>query len=639
MNSSSPEPDPLSTATSPGADTDAHAFDRAEAALLDGRFDDIKGLLAQFPECPPLDPDEGRDGRLELELLATVLRKQPLQALDVPAAPIRLGYALLGQPGDPSDVEARAWPAFAAALARGARGVELAERFPDLWMLDLPLWRAFHADKAPVELARRWLQAPGRRLLIDLSALAVAGAPAAKRLSAWEMLTAAGGDDAPPDNNPDTLKSWLTAGPSGWRTLQAAIPGASIEHWTPLDGSVVEALRTLEGDDPLDRAAAIHWLIDYARTRRHYRVGQIVADLRGELPVRLSAALSDRHTSAPLAMVTLRHAAHIADRSDRPMTTRQLWCIARWLGALLIRSPFFGGDAEALTARLSALLPSDPTPDGRDVLAPAHLESAHLPAIAFLGAVSRLAAVPHLGGLPVPIIDRLVEIADGEVGGADRDDAPDGLGWLAQTRHADPALAARRLCTDLDVGWLGRVDPSAVRDTLGRLEANPTRFAWVAEALFKQRQSISEAITAHGAQVWRTLTEQEDISHQTRVLLAVGVLGALEPDEQLIVVKEASTAEADWRPWLLGAVAEHSEHEIVRATALDLLLVTMADVTLEAGARLNAALVALRRISALEGKARTPWQERFMQRVNAPPHRGHVGLARELIRLGWKAAR
>jgi hypothetical protein len=119
-----------------------------------------------------------------------------------------------------------------------------------------------------------------------------------------------------------------------------------------------------------------------------------------------------------------------------------------------------------------------------------------------------------------------------------------------------------------------------------------------------------------------------------------GVLGALEPDEQLIVVKEASTAEADWRPWLLGAVAEHSEHEAVsRGTALDRLLVTMADATLDAGARLNAALVALRRISALEGKARTPWQERFMQRVNAPPHRGHVGLARELIRLGWKAAR
>jgi hypothetical protein len=85
-----------------------------------------------------------------------------------------------------------------------------------------------------------------------------------------------------------------------------------------------------------------------------------------------------------------------------------------------------------------------------------------------------------------------------------------------------PTLAAQRLCTDLDVGWLGRVGPSAVRDTLARLEANPTRFAWVAEALFKQRQSVSEAITAHGARVWRTLTKQEDVSHQTRVLLAVG---------------------------------------------------------------------------------------------------------------------
>jgi hypothetical protein len=223
--------------------------------------------------------------------------------------------------------------------------------------------------------------------------------------------------------------------------LHAAVPGASIQHWAPLDESVVEALRTLEGDDPLDRAAAIHWLVDYARTRRHYRVGQIVADLRGELPVRLSAALSDRRTSAPLVMVTLRHAAHIADRGDPPMTTRQLWCIARWLGALLIRSPFFGGDAEALTARLTALLPirSDATRAGAMCSPRPIVDAAHPPRHRIGG--RRLTSGGWLriwaGCRPRSSIASSRPLT-AKFGAADRDDAPDGLGWLAQTRHADP---------------------------------------------------------------------------------------------------------------------------------------------------------------------------------------------------------
>jgi hypothetical protein len=166
------------------------------------RFDDVEGPLPDPPDCPPLDPDEGRDGRFELRNCSPPCsassRCQPSTVPDCPHPP-RLRAAR--SPRRPWRRSARMAGIRRRAGPRCARAPSSTKQFPDLWRLDLPLWRALHADEAPVELARRWLQAPGRRLLLDLSALAVAGAPDAQRgaarLSANEMLAAAGGTDAP----------------------------------------------------------------------------------------------------------------------------------------------------------------------------------------------------------------------------------------------------------------------------------------------------------------------------------------------------------------------------------------------------------------------------------------------------------
>lgn len=639
MKPSSPEADPLSTAAASADGDGPTPYERAEAALLVEGWRLSNHDLDPFPECSPLDPDGGRSGgRLELRLLDAALhcerRSEP-----APHGPSRLGYTLLGQPGDPDD-EARAWPSFAAALAAGVHGPALAEQFPDIWTVDLALWKAIGEGATPAELARAWLRAPGRRLLFDLTALDDAGRAGSHRgaagLSLDALMRAAGADDA------DTLDAarldeWLDMGPPAWRAVHAAVPGATVERWAPAGGGVVQGLRLLESADPLEQAAAMRWLIHHARTTRHYRIGQLTADLRMELPVRLAAALSERPVGAPLAIAALRHAQYLA--GDRPV--RAVWSLARWLMTLGLRSPLYGGDAEALTARLNALLPAEPVgapTSGLDVLHPSRMQAEDLPDIAFVGAVAALVAQGHDSALPAPVIDRLVEVADRDVGDAPGVDAPDGLGWCALTEHTTAPHAARRLCTRLGADWLSRVGRRALDDSLRALRASPIRFTWVAEAMFTQRETLDDAQVSDGAVAYRQLAGRADVPARVRVLLAAAVLDALDADEQTVAAALAGRADPDWRPWLLGAIAEHTSHESVRVSAVEALLGSMEDDTLDVSARLNSALVALRRISGLEPDAQAQWRKAFLERVQHPPHRSHIGLSREINRLGWTAS-
>ena len=644
---------------------------------------------------PLLDPDAARHSSAELRQLIFAFRDEtgvPPQSSASAAEETRAGYAIEGSRGTG---ETRVLPAFAEALARRESPRNLRDTFPDLWAVDAALWRELGAPKAShAALARSWLTSPGRRLTQELSVLRTVADR--KLLGAsdfsWQGLCLAAGP-LPGES------AWREPGLARWRELHAAIPGAVLEQWSPSsENDVSGVLRILEGrrGDPVClRGAALAWLLNRAATEPLYELDGLQRDLREDLLPALVSAFpapkderyGELRAAARLETVALQHAARLVSGLSDEQALARAWSLARWIQSCAFRSPFFGGDEEALAARLRALLPEESSKVSvrGDVLDPARIrdddqglaiEDLALVAGAIEHYVSRADAPRHvLLPTPPPLVRALRSVAGRRVRqqeweaeellarGEEMDEAsalvppqptPDGgepsmplsrrrpgnaLGWKGH--HVAPPLAARWLMTYHNISWLAET-PDVWEESLRCFEQHPMRYRWLASALYGEREALSEPLRKRAASAWRYVrqTPARGLSgNEALPLMAAAVLDRLSAEEERELVAMTEELAPDLRHYVLEALAlaaeRYSRPELWRE-ALEALLGMLGDEHLETPERTRAALLVLRRVSALPSARleRALYLQRITALVALPPFSLSVGLRRELRKLG-----
>ena len=626
---------------------------------------------------PLLDPDEARKSSAELLRLIEALRplaREPVSppqnaATPTPSVTSRAGYAIEGRPGSK---DARVRPSFAEALARRVPPEQLRSSFPDLWTVDFKLWKLIVAGATEHSaLALAWLVSPGRRLIQDLTLLR--HAPRARTLGASDF-------------SPESLRE--SAGPSpaslpdeasflDWRELHAAVPGTLLDGWCPATEDVSAVLRILEGrrgDPVFIRGAALAWILDRAASQPFYQLDGIDRDLREDLVPVLAAAFpaakahgdDPRHaelrTVVRLETAALHHAASLGGQDHSGAALARCWGLARWLQSCSFRSPFYGGDEEALAARLRALLPTEhPARSGReDVLDPSRflddgtgLDLAELTLVA--GATRHYwpegTAHPQLFPTPLPLVNALRRIASRTLNTLEQEaevilqDSPrepgatgNALGWKAH--HIAPPLVARWLMTHHRIAWLRHVPIEASEESLRLFGQAPRTHEWVAFAVYTEGPELAPEEREVAARSWRAVVgaAREQLKNPAALpLMAAGILDQLSPDDTSLLPVLIRAADVEWRHQALEALAvaaERWQRSEVWGEALNGLLGMADNEQLDARERLKATLLALRRLSASSRSERFDYLHRLATTAARPPFNQNVALRRELRRLG-----
>ncbi len=614
-------------------------------------FERLSGALYSDP--PPIDPSEGRRSKAEpLRLLDVLLGASP--ALPAPHTRTRAGYSFVPQgfrAGEPG-----VFPAFVAAL--GAKNLRTA--FPDLWAVDAALWDKLDSASA-TELARLWLESPGRRLVQDLRV--IENMPNGGRLGATDFSSARidaaiGLDRIAARDVPASLRAF--------HELYRAIAGETyLQLWEPQplpkerSQQILRALHLLEEGSPLGlRGASLRWLLDAAADKPFYDVDGVHRDLREDLSMRLGTALrswvSESHeatVSAHLETLTLQHAARFIGNDTSEHATKRAWAIARWLQGCLRGSPFFGGDEEVLAAHLDARLsrPLPPLPPDADALHPSRFSvdgpGLNVADVAFVAGVIVHYEQPRERQLlptPLPLVHTLQRLADRDVhaGEEDADRARlagrNALGW-PKDYSIIIAVAARRLMTELRIGWLGHVGKDAQIDSITRFRDDPRQHTWVAFAVHREGQHLVEEARKHAAGVFRELITIDRAEPHVLGTFAAGILGELTESEVTSVLDIAARSEPPWGPFVVDAVAGATnpvQTNVLWTLAIERLVRWMEDVGADEKTRLNSALFAMRRVSASKAPNRDAWLQRFAASSGDRPFSTHTGLQTELRRLG-----
>jgi len=636
----------------PDSDSEAEnraAYDSPERLVNDA----LPPESRLYPEPPPIDPSEGRRSKAEVLRLLDVLQGVP-GTLPPPHTRTRAGYSFVPQgfrSGEPG-----VFPAFVAAL--GAKDLRTA--FPDLWAVDAALWDKLDGTDAK-ELARLWLESPGRRLVQDLRV--IDDMPSGGRLGATDFsaprIDAAIGLDriAVP-----TVSSSLRA----FHELYRAIAGETYLHlWEPhplpkdKSQQILRALQLLEEGSPLGlRGAALRWLLDAAADKPFYEIDGVRRDLREDLSMRLGTALrswvSETHeatVSRQLETLALQHGARFVANDPSDHATKRAWAIARWLQACLRGSPFFGGDEEVLAAHLDARLsrPLPAVPRDADALHPARFSvDAHglnVADVAFVAGVIVHYEQPRERQLlptPLPIVHALQRLADRDVDAAEEDAdrarlaGRKALGW-PKDYSVIVAVAARRLMTELRIGWLGHVAKKAQLDSITRFLADPRQHTWFAFAVHREGQHLVEEARHCAAAAFRELATTDRIEPHVLGTFAAGILGELTESEVKSVLDIAARSEPPWGPFVLDAVAGATNPVQTNALwtlAIERLVRWMEDAGADEKTRLNSALFAMRRVSASKAPNRDAWLLRLAASSGDRPFSTHTGLQTELRRLG-----
>ncbi|KFA93008.1 hypothetical protein [Archangium violaceum] len=651
-------------------------------------WDDLLVRLQAPPlqQSPSLRPGAARRSGTELQALIIALReKSSSSAPREDRSFVRAGYLIEGTPGLP---EPSVRPALAEALAARQPALELRQLFPDLWAVDLELWQQLDSQAvSPRTLALLWLSSPGRRLVQDLSVL-----PHLPRVRTFGAS----------DFSPSRLHSASGPFPSGtsapsprtpWHELHTAVPGRALAHWQPADGSVRSALRILGGQqgEPLFlRGAALAWLLDRAAEQPSYELEGLQRSLRDDLLLAFISGFpppedASRHArsrdSARLETACLLHAARLVEDAPSGTAAARGWSLARWLQSCTFRSPFVGGDEEALSARLRALLPASPSdiPSRDDVLDPSRfsdegqgLDIAELALVAGAALHYRPDAPETRARLlptPLPLVQALRRVADrtlnpGELqaeallarfqeGSLPREPTGQGhaplagpvsnaLGWEA--RHVAPPLVARWVLSHHRISWLARVSARVLEECLELFQHQPPRHDWLALAVFAEGQELGPGARARVAEVWRGVLQATGGSLGQRgelTLMAIGVLDQLSEEESEGVAALVRFAAPDWRHRDLEALAEAAEKQ-GRVTpwraSMEGLLSMCADKSVDTENRLRAALLALRRASSSSLPERAGYLQRLASLGARAPFIQNVALRRELRRLGLVSA-
>lgn len=565
--------------------------------------------------------------------------------------PIRAGYRLIAE----TNGRSRVVPAFAQALAAG---IAPQDRwlFEHLWGVDLALWRERETSDF-AHLALLWLQSPGRRLVREPTILRRLhrqdkqperdGATDLRLPALWGASGAderACGDE---DNSP---------GAARWRDLHRAIPGELMAQWSPKrsDRAVVVAFSRLERGSPYClRGAAIGWLLSRAVDQPLVEIGGVRQDLREVLPGRLAVAMqvddeaADENFTARLEEATLQHAALIAAREKTPGRVRRAWHVARWIHGCLVRSPFVKDDEERLRAELLALLPAAPPAiDVDDPLHPARFGTGDL-RIEDVALVAGIWA--HYGRegerltpTPLPLVHVVRRLAGRPVTKGERE-AEDSLargvsnelGWTAP--HVAPPWVARWLLTEWRIAWLSQASDAVVKECLEALRAD-ARFEWFAYVWRGEGAALAEPLQHLALAVWREACARRHMSGQALASMAVGLIAQLGDDDRALAFWAAMQATEAWQPFLFDAWAEaalRKKNVELAEPALEQMLAVMREEDREVEVRLNAALLLLRRAASVrETEVGARYLRELAELSTGAPFREHMGLLRELRRLG-----
>jgi hypothetical protein len=403
-------------------------------------------------------------------------------------------------------------------------------------------------------------------------------------------------------------------------------------------------------------------------------------DLREDLLPALLAAFPPpedrpRHiqlvASAQLEGVCLLHAARLTSRDASTLSVPRTWSLARWIQSCTFRSPFFGGDEQALTARLRALLPKETIPCREDILDPARLVDEEAAGLSDLALVAGLqqhylpgASHPKLLPTPLPLVHALRRVADRTLTEGEREaeallgglqdaspkevgtkaHAGDALGWPGH--HIAPPLVARWLMTEQRISWLKTAPVEARRESLRFFERHPQRFPWVAFAFIAEGAALDAAAREEASRSWREVVAGvgPDSSRASDLLakaalthMAAGVLDCLSDAEAGLAVELSQWADIRWRHRALESLAEAADRlarEAAWNAAMDALLALVEEAGLDAQERTKAALLALRRASASTRSGHTAYLKRLATLAARPPFSHNVALGRELRRLG-----
>lgn len=476
----------------------------------------------------------------------------------------RFGYGILATTTGDALV-----PTFAALLLRhGASEPQVvAEKLPGLALADHGLWRSLR-DRSNREgvraLALRWLQSPARHLAWNLSVL---GASQTLGVLSPERVLGAVGDPDSPRPEVDS---------ESWPQLHACVPLRPITL-DAHEATVVRALRALAAPTWFwSRAQAMSALLHRAATAPNYTVGAYPNDLRVELPGRLGAAFEvpDDDSLIELERELLRVTVTLApDTHDDAQT----FAVARWLGYVLVKSPFHPGDARVLAARLSGLrrdatLLVPRTEDGlfhpRRLLA--MLGTDHERWRDFMATAG--AAGHYLGGhgeprldpMPVPLVERLHRISARPLTTDERtqEDATSAhtRAGEARRRHLAPPWIARATLHRVRSPWIARLERDAFVDALDRVTASPQRYAWVTESLWLAARHLGPALRAELTSWWAHTEPSNLLRTHNLALAAAAAIAEVTARHGERLDDLIARCEPKWRSFVANALAIEARH-------------------------------------------------------------------------------
>lgn len=493
---------------------------------------------------------------VELRTLAHVANPDEVEAptlvLDGPHDP-RFGYGVVSALGGQVLV-----PSLAIFLEDAALSTkDIASLLPGLSIADLGLWRelAFPSDPTSARaLALRWLESPARRLAWDLSVLEQDHDPA-------RIFAAVG---APDDQRPrEELASW----PS----IHACSPVQPISI-AESDADVVRALRALDAPEWIwARSQALSALLQRAATAPTYQLNHHTGDLRDELPgrTRTAFAILTEEPLLDLEMELLRVAVTLVpDENDGA----KVFAVARWLGYILVKSPFHAGDPRVLAAQLSVLRRRPehlaPRPED-DILHPRRLMATlGFTAVRWRDFVLVIGAAKYylspakelaLSPMPEILVERLRLLAadDLEQREVDQEMATDALADLGDAfrRHIAPPWIARATLHRARSSWLSQIKCRTLMDALARLDERPDRYAWLTESIALAAQYLNPDVRAELAAWWARTEPSLGLPAHHLAHAASAAVEEVAREGLARLDAQVAAAENEWRPFLANTLA------------------------------------------------------------------------------------
>jgi hypothetical protein len=519
-------------------------------------------VLALGPTSAPIDVRRactGDDAALatvvdELQLLAHLCAPD---AVALPAISYdnlhdpRYGYGVVAS----GEREALV-PSFVSVLRDAQADPQaLSVRLPGLSVGDYEIWRQLGTTTDVRALGVAWLTSPARRLAWDLTLLDRVGPTG--RVSFDRVIAAAG---HPHVERPDV-------DPTSWPQVHDCTP----LHTTAMkdDAAVVRALRALAAPEWLwSRSQAITALLQRAATEPVYSVADFASDLREELPVRFGAAFEvpDDEPLVEFERELLRVAATLTPATS---AARTVFAVARWLGYVLVKSPFHSNDAHVLAARLSGIRrgfavearAEDDVFHPRRLLAMLDTNVERWREFVVVVGASRhyLGEGKRLEPPPVTLVECLRRIAARPLSDAETSQEAASAAHYhpgaALGRHLASPWIARATLHRTRSPWLSELDISTFTEALACVDANPTRYGWLTESVSRAARLLPAPHRAVLASWWRGVEPSDSLRPHHLALAAAAAIREIGEDGLDRLDEQLAAADAEWRPFVAHALA------------------------------------------------------------------------------------